>query len=168
MDYSTPKFLKEAHLGKCHEFLLHSFLSLPSFLLLFLFLSLFIRFWHPMKELLFLGYQRMMYLKWKSAMEMEAIGFAPCPSIDLMWHTHLLFPDKYRRDMKALLGHVPAHKLLKEEERTLQFMDHRDCMEETMWRREFKQSLFSYCSEAVAKTSCEPNVNLVDDDDWDL
>jgi hypothetical protein len=52
---------------------------------------------------IFSGYQRMMYLKWKYSAEMERLQFAPCPAIDLIWHTHLLHPAEYRGDMNGLL-----------------------------------------------------------------
>lgn len=91
-----------------------------------------------------LGYQRMMYLKWNHTEEMERLGFSPCPSIDLIWHTHLLFPDLYRVDMHALLGHVPAHKLLAVDDRTLHKMNCRDDADEALWMKEFQESLFSY------------------------
>jgi hypothetical protein len=56
------------------------------------------------------------------------MGFAPCPSVDLIWHTHLTFPLVYERDMEALLGHTPKHKLLEEKDRTLVFLNDRyDC-----------------------------------------
>jgi hypothetical protein len=73
-----------------------------------------------------------------------ALGFSPCPSIDLIWHTHLLFPDNYRYDMRALIGHVPEHKLLSEKDRTLHFMNDRDNCDEAMWMDEFKESMFQY------------------------
>lgn len=91
-----------------------------------------------------LGYQRMMYLKWKRTEEMEQLGFSPCPSIDLIWHTHLLFPALYAKDMLALLGHVPGHKLLAVDKRTLHTLNCRDDADERLWMKEFQESLFTY------------------------
>jgi hypothetical protein len=83
-------------------------------------------------------------MKWKSNRQMESLGFAPCPTIDLIWHTHLLFPQKYYRDMGTLLGHAPAHKLLKEEQRTLAYLSDRENKEEEMWQEVWQESMFSY------------------------
>jgi hypothetical protein len=86
----------------------------------------------------------MLHLKDDRCVEMETLGFAPCPTIDLMWHTHLLFPSAYRRDMMAQLGHVPAHKLLAAEDRTRVCIHERDVREEAMWQETFSESLFAY------------------------
>lgn len=91
-----------------------------------------------------LGYQRMLSLKFTRTTEMEEMSFAPCPSIDLFWHAHLLHPQAYRRDMELLLGHVPAHKLLEAHDRTRVSMLDRDVKEESVWRKAFGESLFVY------------------------
>jgi len=91
-----------------------------------------------------LGYQRMLYLKWKDSKRMEEVGFAPCPAIDLIWHTHLIQPESYRKNMLTILGHVPKHKLLEEKDRTLVFFNDRDDEQERMWRDSFQESLFFY------------------------
>jgi len=96
------------------------------------------------REKAHIGYQRMLYLKWKISHEMEEVGFSPCPSIDLIWHTHLLHPYTYRQDMFILLGNAPKHKLLNPQDRTLVFMNNRDDKQEYMWRNYFKESLFTY------------------------
>ena len=33
----------------------------------------------------------------------------PCYDIDLMWHTHQLFPLKYKEDMERILGKIFNH-----------------------------------------------------------
>jgi len=91
-----------------------------------------------------LGYQRMMYLKWKYSHRMEAVGFAPCPSVDLIWHTHLCFPSHYQMSMKNLIGHVPQHKLLQLKDRNHVYMNDRDSQQEQLWRTEFSESLYDY------------------------
>jgi len=93
-----------------------------------------------------LGYQRMLCLKSRHNDKVENIGFSPCPSIDLIWHSHLLSPSLYDLDTRALLGYPPAHKLLNENNRTLVFMNDRDNMQEEMWMKEFNESLFSYAT----------------------
>jgi hypothetical protein len=53
------------------------------------------------------------------------MGFAPCPSVDLIWHTHLCYPQLYQEDMIDLLNQTPMHKLLEEKDRTFVYMDDR-------------------------------------------
>jgi hypothetical protein len=41
----------------------------------------------------------MIYLKWNTDRlqyeNLEKMHFAPCPAVDLIWHSHLLNPDRY-------------------------------------------------------------------------
>jgi len=96
------------------------------------------------REKAYYGYRRLIYLKWKKENRVEEIGFSPCPSIDLLWHTHLVHPETYEKDMKNVIGHVPAHKLLDVEDRTEAWMDARDDQSMEMWQQEFKESIFVY------------------------
>jgi hypothetical protein len=95
------------------------------------------------KKALF-GYRRLIYLKFKYSRKVEAIGFSPCPSIDLVWHTHLVHPQSYEEDLRRVLGHVPMHKLLELEDRTEAFMDTRDDQSMEMWQQEYQESIFVY------------------------
>jgi hypothetical protein len=90
------------------------------------------------------GYRRLIYLKWKNSQRVEQIGFSPCPSIDLIWHTHLLHPQTYETDMLNVLGHVPMHKLLDVKDRTEAFMDSRDDQSMEMWNQQYQESIFVY------------------------
>jgi len=90
------------------------------------------------------GYRRLLYLKSRYSDQVEAIGFSPCPSIDLVWHTHLVHPSTYETDMNKVLGHVPMHKLLDVPDRTEAFMDSRDDKSMEMWQNEFQESIFVY------------------------
>lgn len=98
------------------------------------------------------GYQKLMHLKWKYAHQVEQIGFSPCPSIDLIWHTHLLHPVLYNSDMKKILGIVPKHKLIEKAERTKVFMEKREDEQMDLWQKEFEESIFEY---AVVWTESE-------------
>jgi hypothetical protein len=91
-----------------------------------------------------LGYQKFLFLKHRCSPLIEALGLAPCPSVDLMWHTHILHACVYRQDTKKHLGHSPKHKLLKVEDRTLTFMNDRDDAQLRLWREEFGESVFDY------------------------
>jgi hypothetical protein len=95
------------------------------------------------KKALF-GYRRFIYLKGRYSSVVEKIGLSPCPSIDLIWHTHLVHPAIYTNDLLNVLGHVPMHKLLALEDRTEAFMDTRDDQSMDLWQREFKESIFVY------------------------
>lgn len=93
-----------------------------------------------------LGYQKFMHLKWKHSTRVEDIGFSPCPSIDLFWHTHLLHPLSYDKDMKRLMGVVPKHKLLSLADRTKVFMHKREDQQMDIWNTEFRESIFEYAT----------------------
>jgi hypothetical protein len=95
------------------------------------------------KKALF-GYRRLIYLKYKYSSKVEAIGFSPCPSIDLVWHTHLVHPKTYEEDLRRVLGHVPMHKLLELKNRTEAFMDTRDDLSMQMWQQQYQESIFVY------------------------
>jgi hypothetical protein len=95
------------------------------------------------KKVLF-GYRRLIYLKYKFSQKVEEIGFSPCPSIDLIWHTHLLHPQTYETDLLAVLGHVPMHKLLDVKDRTEAFMDSRDDQSMELWNEQYEESIFVY------------------------
>lgn len=90
------------------------------------------------------GYQRFIYLKSEENEKVEKIGFSPCPSIDLMWHTHILHPSAYHADLKKAISHVPKHKLLALEDRTKAFMDCRDDESMNLWNKVFHESIFEY------------------------
>jgi hypothetical protein len=92
------------------------------------------------------GYQKFLALKYKYSDECEDIGFAPCPPIDLMWHSHLLSPYWYRLDMQRILGHIPKHKLLDLSDRTLVFMNKRDDEQLELWGKEFGECIFTYAT----------------------
>lgn len=92
----------------------------------------------------FFGYRRLIYLKGIHSNTVEAIGFSPCPSIDLIWHTHLVHPATYRHDLLSVLGHVPMHKLLALQDRTEAWMDSRDDQSMQLWQAEFQESIFVY------------------------
>lgn len=86
-----------------------------------------------------LGYQRYLYLCAKHERRMEWIGFSPTPAIDLIWHTHLLMPASYWRDVGFLFMGKPAmHKLLPPEART-QFVYEKHKSEEC--KEEFGEEL---------------------------
>lgn len=94
-----------------------------------------------------LGYQKFMHLKAGECNErVESIGFSPCPSIDLIWHTHLLHPIDYDRDMRSYVGHTPKHKLLALTDRTKIFMESRDDASLSLWHEVFQESLFDYAT----------------------
>jgi hypothetical protein len=94
-----------------------------------------------------LGYQKFLYLKSVRSYLMESFSFAPCPSIDLMWHTHLLHPRDYLTDTRQLLGHVPKHKLVDLEKRTRVWMGEREEEEEILWKESFRgESMFEYAT----------------------
>jgi len=113
------------------------------------------------REKAHIGYQRMLFLKWKHSLNMEEIGFAPCPSIDLIWHTHLLFPSQYDCEMNNILGYSPKHKLLEEKDRTLVFFNDRDDTQEKMWKENFGESLFNYATiNDKSKISNDTNGNF--------
>lgn len=97
-----------------------------------------------LREKAHLGYQRFIYLKGTANDEVETIGLSPCPTIDLIWHTHLLHPGSYNSDMNEALGHVPKHKLLPVSNRTKVFMDTRDDKTINLWKRYFFESIFEY------------------------
>jgi len=96
------------------------------------------------REKAYFGYRRLIYLKWKNSVRVEEIGFSPCPSVDLLWHTHLVHPETYEKDMEKVIGHVPAHKLLDVNDRTEAWMDTRDDQSMQMWQKEFQESIFVY------------------------
>jgi hypothetical protein len=96
------------------------------------------------REKAYFGYRRLIYLKWRNTSRVEEIGFSPCPSIDLLWHTHLAHPETYEKDMENVLGHVPAHKLLDVKDRTEAWMDTRDDQSMEMWQQQYGESIFVY------------------------
>jgi len=96
------------------------------------------------REKALFGYRRLIYLKFKNSRKVEAIGFSPCPSIDLVWHTHLVHPQTYEEDLVRVLGHAPMHKLLDLEDRTEAFMDTRDDQSMEMWQQHYHESIFVY------------------------
>jgi hypothetical protein len=96
------------------------------------------------REKAFFGYRRLIYLKFKYSLKVEQIGFSPCPSIDLVWHTHLVHPSIYEQDLEQVLGHVPMHKLLAVNDRTEAFMDTRDDRSMELWQQQYQESIFVY------------------------
>lgn len=100
----------------------------------------------PFLEKAHFGYQKFIHLKSIRNNQVEQIGFSPCPSIDLMWHTHLIHPSSYEKDMNRLLLHVPKHKLLELGDRTQVFMDTRDDKSLNLWNSVFHESIFEYAS----------------------
>lgn len=102
----------------------------------------------PFLEKAHLGYQRMLWMKHggEETYPLEELKFAPCPSIDLMWHSHLIIPQSYHSDMNHLLGYSPKHKLLALGDRTLKTMHDRESQEEKLWMNCFGESLFEYSS----------------------
>jgi hypothetical protein len=93
-----------------------------------------------------LGYQRFMYLMAKYPRGLEGLNFAPSPPIDLLWHTHILQPAVYRRDMLRVVRHVPEHKLLASFDRSIQTYEARTSSEEELWQKEFNESMAVYAS----------------------
>lgn len=93
-----------------------------------------------------LGYQKFIHLKGTRNPEVENIGFSPCPSIDLIWHTHLLHPLAYEQDLRKLIGHVPKHKLLDLTDRNSVFMNTRDDKSLNLWDEVFLESIFDYAT----------------------
>jgi len=91
-----------------------------------------------------LGYQKYLYLMAHSPVAMENMSFAPCPPIDLMWHTHILQPDAYFRDSLHLLFSVKHHKLLARCKRTPVFYESRLNKEDKLWSSVFGESLSVY------------------------
>jgi len=90
------------------------------------------------------GYQRFMYLLAKYPQKMEYIDFAPCPTIDLIWHTMLVQPAVYERFSRRLILHVVHHKVLPASKQTLIRYDERKDKEESLWRSEFGESIARY------------------------
>lgn len=90
-----------------------------------------------------LGYQRYLYLVAKMPQRMEWIGFAPTPAIDLIWHTHLLCPRSYWRDVGFLFGGAmpPMHKLLPLDARKPFVYAAHASAEAHLWQEEFGESL---------------------------
>lgn len=90
-----------------------------------------------------LGYQRYLYLVAKHPQTTEWIGFAPSPAIDLVWHTHLLVPRSYWRDVGFLFGGSlpPMHKLLPLEARKPFVYEEHALVERSLWSDEFGEAL---------------------------
>lgn len=92
-------------------------------------------------EAFVLGYQKYLYLLAKYPMRMERIGFAPNPSIDLIWHTHLVNPRAYYYDVGFLCHGVTHHKLLPREARRPFAYDKHVSDEAAIWEEEFGETL---------------------------
>ncbi|CAN8288542.1 unnamed protein product [Cochlearia groenlandica] len=55
-------------------------------------------------------YKAFLYLfKRNREMSMDVIG-VPTHDIDLMWHTHLLYPSSYYNDLKKIFGNIVQHE----------------------------------------------------------
>jgi len=91
-----------------------------------------------------LGYQRFIYLVTKYPRYVEKIKFSPIPSIDLIWHTHLLQPRSYYKDSMKLTNEIRQHKLLNSHYRTIRFFNDRKNREEIIWNQEFGEMMSRY------------------------
>ena len=111
-----------------------------------------------------IGYQKYLYLLAKYPFRCEWIGFAPTPSIDLMWHAHLIQPKAYWRDVTFLCFGLPHHKLLPEVSRT-PFVYEAHLSEETqLWQEEFAEDLHSYAS--IGPPNGSRSLQPEDESDW--
>jgi len=91
-----------------------------------------------------LGYQKFLYVVTKYPKYTEQIMFAPCPGIDLMWHTHLVQPESHEKDSVFLTFKSRDHKLLPVEHRYEMFYDKKRDFEEKLWNDEFGESMAYY------------------------
>jgi len=91
-----------------------------------------------------LGYQKFLYLMTKYPSYTETTMFSPCPSIDLIWHTHLIQPKCYEKDSQFLTFSTRDHKLIQEDLRTIQNYDTKIDIEEKLWTEEFGESMAIY------------------------
>jgi len=96
-----------------------------------------------------LGYQKYLYLVTKYPRYTEKIMFSPCPSIDLIWHTHLIQPASYESDSKYLTFVVRHHKLLPRSMRMEMFYNVRIDAEEFLWQNEFGESMAFYLPKSI-------------------
>jgi len=58
----------------------------------------------------------------------------PTLDIDLVWHTHMLFPGHYLRDTYDMIGHTPDH----DDDMPSQKLELRREKTEALWNESFK------------------------------
>lgn len=87
-----------------------------------------------------LRYKKMLHLKKTN----PGVFFVPCYDMDLIWHSHQLFPGIYKLDTEIILGRLFNHDDSTNDRSTGSRLQRADLQTREIWRATFKENFSLY------------------------